>query len=891
MLEKLFLTDALYKYEHRETPAQFQTGSKDKAFDICSDGGSEARIVFPRTPDNSQQPHVPLKFNGMTKLPTRSVCGWYVHGCETAKEQWNNMRCVTEDNTQRRLEKSKAYKSYNSLPFKLERRVNGIAALWAIRAYFVGPDTRNAPPYVVVLCSDLEVSKWLVDDLSRQLSENYENWYATRLPDVKVLEYGSDAGESAGEESEDDESAVIIVNLNGTYPTMVNGSLSSWTQRRHRCGIRLMVARGSEPPKHGTVGGVIIIRGKPYGLTVGHIFSPYTNDIHTEGNTTHVTAATGNTQTDLASISSILATWQQKGYYDMSLDWALVDLPALQDLGVDTWDNINLVQTVSGDFSPVLVALNEPSFGKPVVLATPRSTYGLRGVFVGSEAVVNIPASDTPYTVWALRMEAPWLIQSGDSGSWVFDAVSGNLLGILVAGCPDLLEAYILPAYQVFNDIGDRFGHPVGLPNRLSLSNDDQYELADLIKSNEQLQHRIKIEFMQSNLGPKRLPIRLWKDVKAWDRKMYSFKDRHQSVSNGPRRQPNSRWVNYHSLDTRREAWLSRGVRFQHVIRIVEEISLDDSPEPASWVRTAFRRGSPMQCHDAISKELRLALLDKSYPSGWNGRETILYAVWDHFILGKDPDLSGSYRKLLGNYSDADLAVIRNEVHSLILYRQPVLFEAFLVKAWDRHTLQEILDIMYMRLRRYPDTWIQPLELDMEELDQLDVGQDDPVLLFGAVILNEDKTHVSVIMPPSSVGPQQFSTPLKEWKGHIDGRLEVKGDKVEYSTCRFPLAVWDESQNNMANMERLFRDQLGLEGVTWQMKKLDWRLADLYYLPRHSREVTIELYEVIVSEDGWQERSSNRKGWPVVTRSFQELEGGKLHKVFEGVLTASSIVK
>jgi hypothetical protein len=50
-------------------------------------------------------------------------------------------------------------------------------------------------------------------------------------------------------------------------------------------------------------------------------------------------------------------------------------------------------------------------------------------------------------------MERPWLIQPGDSGSWAFNAYTGELLGILIAGCQELLEAYILPAHQAFDNI------------------------------------------------------------------------------------------------------------------------------------------------------------------------------------------------------------------------------------------------------------------------------------------------------------------------------------------------------------------------------------------------------------------------------------------------------
>jgi hypothetical protein len=41
----------------------------------------------------------------------------------------------------------------------------------------------------------------------------------------------------------------------------------------------------------------------------------------------------------------------------------------------------------------------------------------------------------------------------GDSGSWVIDAVTGDLYGHVVAGVPETGLAYIIPAYKTLGDI------------------------------------------------------------------------------------------------------------------------------------------------------------------------------------------------------------------------------------------------------------------------------------------------------------------------------------------------------------------------------------------------------------------------------------------------------
>ncbi|WXC64956.1 hypothetical protein SNK03_010765 [Fusarium graminearum] len=222
---------------------------------------------------------------------------------------------------------------------------------------------------------------------------------------------------------------------------MTNGDLSSWARKRHRCGIQVEIVRESEIIARATIGGLITVGDEVYGLTVGHIFSPSTTD---DGEEQHVLSS---------DTVAAMKAWQEGKSCGMEFDWALVKLPGLQLQDVETWENVNLVKTVSGEFRPVLVGLQEPSPYTQVVLATPGSTHCLRGVLLGSGAILNIPGSPTPYDTWVCRMELPWLIQSGDSGSWVLDAENGMLLGVLVAGCPELQEAYIIPAHEILNDI------------------------------------------------------------------------------------------------------------------------------------------------------------------------------------------------------------------------------------------------------------------------------------------------------------------------------------------------------------------------------------------------------------------------------------------------------
>ncbi|OTA95744.1 hypothetical protein M434DRAFT_28648 [Hypoxylon sp. CO27-5] len=660
------------------------------AFDIQLDSDSQAQIVFPRPPGNFEPP-ASLKFSKRTKDPSPSVSGWYVRGCNLAEEQWNNMRCVTEDETQRRLEKSRLYKRYNGLPLRLEKQVNGTDALWAIRAYFVGRDTANAPPYVVVLCSELEVSKCLVDDVSDQLSDNYENWYATRLPNVRVLKYGTEDGHSDLEESDAEETdenvlEVIQVDLYETGPAMLNELLPSWNERRHRCGMRLEIVRDSGTPIRGTIGGVISVGGTLYGLAVGHVFFHETQNIIAEDTTTHVTVATGHTQTD---IPTILEGWQQQGRYSASLDWTLVSLPGLQGVGADTWDNINFVETVGGEFRPRLFATDEPFFRTPVIVATPGSTYGLRGSFVSSEAVVNIPGAEALYAVWVLRMEAPWLIRKGDSGSWVFDAIDGTLLGILVAGCPNLLEAYILPACRVFDEIGGRNSTSVILPYNHPIPDDRNTELYDLTKTH----HKLEAQFaaiMASKYTPSNGLEELKQQLAEWTHKKESFFCNESRTQNFSRRQK-AAWVRSFNLSPERRTWV--GITSE--INRSSGLSELNFSESASWAIKAVRQ-SRLRCYNSMNEEWRKLLLHSTSRSKLDPNQTtILNAVWDALILGDQKKFPQTYESFVNFLNLRDRISIKEEAEFSItpwleLRRKSVFSENIM----DKFTLVGILKLM-----------------------------------------------------------------------------------------------------------------------------------------------------------------------------------------------------
>lgn len=766
----LFRDDALHGYRKRDTPNQFLghlSNKSTRAFQIRpfnGGSGSHSITVYPQG-----QPDVtfPLAFadNPNVRGLEEPVSGWYLQGCEQAQYQWNNMKYVTEKCGQKHLDESSAYRR---LPFGLESRFDGDDAVWAVRGYFMGPDIQHSPPYVVVLCSDSDVSKWLVDAITKSL-KNYAGWYATRLPKVRVLEYMDIRrfkGNAGSREPQDDiasnppawspgqfESAPtddenveqddyqpaltlehdfesLNITLEGDHPVISGQALSSWAQHHHRCGIRLNVRVGPDIIVHGTIGGVVKIGDRLYGLTLGHIFQSALDLVASAraGSHSSVHAGPGDGTFEATpephdpvpdlnkNLNATVERWRRDGWYSMSSDWALVDLPVLPN-EADTWDDLNLVETTSGDFAPVLVD-QEPLYGRAIVLAVPGCTYSLRGIFVGSDAVVHIPGGSdgSPYAVWVLRMERPWLIQKGDSGSWAFDAFTGDLLGILIAGCPALLEAYIIPARRVFDDIRNHRGSEVSLPKGYRQSQESRTELPVLVESFRDIQRRIiKIK---ENHTPANWPA-LKKAVETWKQKEIKIRSQLTPATHSYTRKKRLNWVNPENLLLERQdacRYLShRTCRF------------DNTTEAFKWARATIQQ-SAFRRYDTLNKALRDHCIS-TYPIQIpEGNETlglaedereppiyggdVLHAVWDYIVLNK-----GSFSLKLGENSIADK--LFDLVSTFSCATGPGIWTSSADRMpRDRFSLHETLKDMRSDLQRGFDDAVWSSEIIINELGE-----------------------------------------------------------------------------------------------------------------------------------------------------------------------------
>ncbi|KAJ4362505.1 Protein png1 [Neocucurbitaria cava] len=85
------------------------------------------------------------------------------------------------------------------------------------------------------------------------------------------------------------------------------------------------------------------------------------------------------------------------------------------------------------------------------VTADTASAGTVSGHISATPVFLRIPSATTFQEVYVVKLERP--LTNGDCGSWVFDAISGSLHGHIVAGSPNSGTAYIVPAYQIFDDI------------------------------------------------------------------------------------------------------------------------------------------------------------------------------------------------------------------------------------------------------------------------------------------------------------------------------------------------------------------------------------------------------------------------------------------------------
>lgn len=131
------------------------------------------------------------------------------------------------------------------------------------------------------------------------------------------------------------------------------------------------------------------------------------------------------------------------------LDWALCELgdwgkyaingvylrPELRSAGMPEHLRFRSIQT-------------SPPLGK-IFVATRNGA--VPGTGTGSDRSIKFARDNRYRRVWSVILEES--LSSGDSGSWVVDAMTGDVYGMIVAGSTGLREEYLIPAMEIGQDI------------------------------------------------------------------------------------------------------------------------------------------------------------------------------------------------------------------------------------------------------------------------------------------------------------------------------------------------------------------------------------------------------------------------------------------------------
>lgn len=96
------------------------------------------------------------------------------------------------------------------------------------------------------------------------------------------------------------------------------------------------------------------------------------------------------------------------------------------------------------------------------VLALSTKSAPLAGRLMANSSFITSTAGHAAQELWTVQLYG--ILEAGDCGMWVVDAQSRELYGHIVAGSPGTGMAYLIPAYQVFDDARRHLGR-ITLPS------------------------------------------------------------------------------------------------------------------------------------------------------------------------------------------------------------------------------------------------------------------------------------------------------------------------------------------------------------------------------------------------------------------------------------------
>jgi hypothetical protein len=368
--------------------------------------------------------------------------------------------------------------------------------LWLMRCFLLGVDKDHARPHVAVQCDVEWCAIALRDMINRSGLLKADGWCCFRLP-YSVTQPGWTP--EWGSNNADFEQYEI----------------HAFEPRQSSYGFALQfeVKRDGITKGAATIGGVVEVGGLLLGVTAGHVFHAYNKHPSSAGfsmdedelgllaydddagnNIDDFLCATQLTNLELrddnemleeAHASSALPQPTCIGHlkeisrdFDeesrnslgrLRLDWALIAMDRSHRHLLEPPD-----VELEGRFSLYLSGVSNeiPDHSTKVFISVPSENFtACSGSGTGSVAVMNIPGSNRLQTVHICVMMGHSWFKDGDCGSWAFERTLNSarveFVGMLVATCLALNEAYLLPTHDMLLDIEKSSGQPVLLPTRL----------------------------------------------------------------------------------------------------------------------------------------------------------------------------------------------------------------------------------------------------------------------------------------------------------------------------------------------------------------------------------------------------------------------------------------
>lgn len=143
--------------------------------------------------------------------------------------------------------------------------------------------------------------------------------------------------------------------------------------------------------------------------------------------------------------TSCLAPFGTLSRWSLDKDWALVEV-LTKKRSISSF-----IANNPKDLSASPAASRNPA-GAAIVTRT-ASSGALTGVMYGTPSDMCVPQGRSFQRVFAVKLNG--CLADGDCGATVLDAISGELYGHIVAGCPTNGFAYVMAAYHVMPDVLD----------------------------------------------------------------------------------------------------------------------------------------------------------------------------------------------------------------------------------------------------------------------------------------------------------------------------------------------------------------------------------------------------------------------------------------------------